>query len=189
MPFGLGDQTGRASSEGSGHGDKLLPTERSAGEASSEGDSRHAGSLRKVIDGGSRGIHDTTNRRRHVGRRWVERLHVDHNTPHTEHSREIVTTQPGGVVYVGGILRHMARNDREAGPATAALAAAIREVQGARDVSTAELSRRSSVPYSTLRKIRSGDQPIDWEELTKIAKALEIRISELAARTESGAPR
>ena len=82
------------------------------------------------------------------------------------------------------ILRIVGRNDRVAGPATAALAAAVREIQGAKNLSTAELARRSTIPYGTLRKIRSGTQPIDWEELAKLGKALETSLSELAARAE-----
>lgn len=78
----------------------------------------------------------------------------------------------------------MGQNDRKAGAATKALASAIREAQGRRDMSTAELSRRSSVPLSTLRKIRTGEQPIDMEELGKIAAAVGVGASSLVARAE-----
>lgn len=78
----------------------------------------------------------------------------------------------------------MGSNDRSTGDRTAALAAAIREAQGRQDMTDAELSRRSGVPYSTLRKIRKGGQPIDYEELSKIAQALNVRASDLALRAE-----
>ena len=80
---------------------------------------------------------------------------------------------------------HMGTNDRAAGEQTGALAAAIREAQGRVNMSGAELSRKSGVPYSTLRKIREGNQPIDFEELNKIAKALDVKASALAFRAES----
>ena len=78
----------------------------------------------------------------------------------------------------------MGQNERTAAVATKALSAAIREAQGNADMSTAELARTSKVPYSTLRKIRKGDQAIDWEEARKLASALGIRMSDLAARAE-----
>lgn len=71
------------------------------------------------------------------------------------------------------------------GKATRALARAIREAEGAADISTAELARRSSIPYSTLRKIRQGVQTIDYEEIAKIATALGLSAAELAAQAEA----
>ena len=81
-------------------------------------------------------------------------------------------------------MSRMGQNERLAAEATAALAEAIREAQGRRDISIAELSRRSEIPYSSLRKIRSGNQAIGWEELVKIARALSVSASSLAARAE-----
>lgn len=78
----------------------------------------------------------------------------------------------------------MGQNGRPVSKATAALAASIREAEGAADVSTAELSRRASIPYSTMRKIRSGGQSIDYEQLRRIAIALGVPAAKLAARAE-----
>ena len=78
----------------------------------------------------------------------------------------------------------MGQNGRLVSKATRALAEAIREAQGAADVSTAALSRRSEIPYSTLRKIRLGGQPIDYEELRHIADGLRVSAAEIARRTE-----
>lgn len=85
----------------------------------------------------------------------------------------------------------MGQNERTVSEATAALAAAIREAQGLRNLDTKKLSARSGVPYSTLRKIRSGNQPIDFEELSKIARGLAVSPSALAERAEEllGGPR
>lgn len=51
-------------------------------------------------------------------------------------------------------------------------------------MTTAALSRTSGVPYTTLRKIRTGKQPIDYEELRKISRALGVSASSIAARAE-----
>lgn len=79
----------------------------------------------------------------------------------------------------------MGQNGRPVTRATKALAAAIREAEGAADLSTAELARRSGVPYSTLRKIRQGLVPIDYEELRKIADGLKVSAWQLGARAEA----
>lgn len=76
------------------------------------------------------------------------------------------------------------RNGRSADAATRALAAAIREAQGAANVKGAELARMADIPYSTFRKIRTGSRAIDWEELRRIAAALKIPVSRIAARAE-----
>jgi ribosome-binding protein aMBF1 (putative translation factor) len=78
----------------------------------------------------------------------------------------------------------MGQNDRTVSRATSALAASIREAQGKANMSTAALARASGVPYSTLRKIRKGDQTIDWEEVSKLATAMRVRSSVIAARAE-----
>lgn len=78
----------------------------------------------------------------------------------------------------------MGRNGRVQGAATSALARAIREAQGSLDVSTAELSRRSGIPESTLRKLRRGDISIDYEQMRSIAQALRVSIATIAARAE-----
>lgn len=82
-------------------------------------------------------------------------------------------------------MSYMGQNGRPVTRATRALAAAIREAEGAADVSTAELSRRSAIPYSTLRKIRAGTQPIDYEELRKIANGLRVSVASIATRAEA----
>lgn len=81
-------------------------------------------------------------------------------------------------------MSYMGQNRRLASKATKALAEAIREAQGAVNVSTAELSRRSEIPYSTLRKIRLGGQPIDYEELRRIAGGLRLPVADIARRAE-----
>lgn len=79
---------------------------------------------------------------------------------------------------------HVGSNDRKADRATAALAEAICEAQGRRKMTTAALSRSSGVAYTTLRKIRTGEQPIDYEELRKITQALGVSPSSVVARAE-----
>ena len=78
----------------------------------------------------------------------------------------------------------MGQNGRAVSEATKALAQAIREAQGSADMSTAELSRAAGIPYSTLRKIRAGNQTISYEEMRLIADALGKSVSEMAARAE-----
>lgn len=85
-------------------------------------------------------------------------------------------------------MSRVGQSKRAVSKATKALAAAIREAEGAADISTAELSRRSGVPYSTLRKIRAGAQPIDYEELCRIAVGLGVQAATLAARAEQIEP-
>lgn len=80
---------------------------------------------------------------------------------------------------------YMGQNARPVSKATRALAEAIREAQGAKNMSTAELARRSKIPYSTLRKIRAGTQTIDYEELRQIADALRGSAAVIAARAEA----
>lgn len=81
-------------------------------------------------------------------------------------------------------MSYMGQNGRPVSKATKALAEAIREAQGAANVSTAELGRRSGIPYSTLRKIRRGDQTIDYEEFRHIADGLKQSVAEIARRAE-----
>lgn len=92
------------------------------------------------------------------------------------------------LLHMAAMLCHMGQNERRTSRATQALAAAIREAQGGADMTTAELARISGVPYSTLRKIRSGDRAIDWEELALLARALGVRASTIAARAEAIEP-
>lgn len=51
-------------------------------------------------------------------------------------------------------------------------------------MTTAALSRSSGVAYTTLRKIRTGEQPIDYEELRKITQALGVSPSSVVTRAE-----
>ena len=81
-------------------------------------------------------------------------------------------------------MSYMGQNGRPVSKATKALAAAIREAQGAANMNTAKLSRESEVPYSTLRKIRSGDQPIDYDELRHIADGLHVSVAQITRRAE-----
>jgi transcriptional regulator with XRE-family HTH domain len=52
-------------------------------------------------------------------------------------------------------------------------------------MSTAALSRTSGVPYTTLRKIRTGRRAIDYEELRKLSRALGVSASSITARAEA----
>ena len=85
---------------------------------------------------------------------------------------------------MGAIVFCMGRNKRPISESTKALAAAIREKQGVRDMSTAELARSSGIPYSTLRKIRAGLVTISFEEMRLVSRGLRISVAELAARAE-----
>lgn len=78
----------------------------------------------------------------------------------------------------------MGQNRREPSAPTRALASAVREIQGRADLSDAEFSRRSGIPYSSLRKIRRGEMAIDYEQMVMLARALSVSVSTLAQRAE-----
>lgn len=78
----------------------------------------------------------------------------------------------------------MGQNKRSPSDATVALAAAIREAQGRANVSGAEFARRSGIPYSSLRKIREGKMTVDYEQLRKIARSLNVSVATITDRAE-----
>ncbi|SCQ46817.1 Hypothetical protein PFR_JS7-1_1867 [Propionibacterium freudenreichii] len=84
----------------------------------------------------------------------------------------------------GANVSRMGRNARPVSKATKALAEAIREAQGAANLSGAELARRAGIPYSSFRKIREGEVTISWEQIRMIVAALGIDATDLVTRAE-----
>lgn len=78
----------------------------------------------------------------------------------------------------------MGQNERAARAATQHLAQAIREAQGAANLSATATAERSGIPYSTYRKVREAKTAIDYEQMTALARAFGIRVSDLTGRAE-----
>lgn len=65
-----------------------------------------------------------------------------------------------------------------------ALSIAIKRAMATRDLKTPGLASASTIPYGTLRKILELNTVADYEQLRKIAIALNIPLSEIVADAE-----
>lgn len=83
----------------------------------------------------------------------------------------------------------MGTNGRKIGPYSEALKRAIESYEAEIGIKTPELSKRSGIPLSTLRKILTMKSVADFEQTQLIATALGIRASQLMARAEDIADR
>lgn len=79
----------------------------------------------------------------------------------------------------------MAQNAREHTPLSVAVAATVRAERAALGLTREEVSARSGVPVSTLRRIETQERVATVSQLGGVARALGLRLSDLLLRAES----
>lgn len=84
----------------------------------------------------------------------------------------------------GSNVSHMATGSKKPTVESKALSIAIKRAMATRDLKTPGLAIASTIPYGTLRKILELNTVADYEQLRKIAIALNIPLSEIVADAE-----
>lgn len=84
----------------------------------------------------------------------------------------------------GSNVSHMATGSKKPTVESKALSIAIKRAMATRDLKTPGLASASTIPYGTLRKILELNTVADYEQLRKIAIALNIPLSEIVEDAE-----
>jgi len=87
-------------------------------------------------------------------------------------------------VLFGSNVSHMATGSKKPTVESKALSIAIKRAMATRDLKTPGLASASTIPYGTLRKILELNTVADYEQLRKIAVALNIPLSEIVEDAE-----
>ncbi|WP_236036949.1 hypothetical protein [Bifidobacterium simiiventris] len=87
-------------------------------------------------------------------------------------------------VLFGCNMSHMATGKKKPTVESKALSIAIRRAMATREMKTPGLAEASSIPYGTMRKILELNTVADYEQLRRIAIALNIPLSEIVADAE-----
>lgn len=84
----------------------------------------------------------------------------------------------------GSNVSHMATGSKKPTIESKALSIAIKRAMATRELKTPGLAEASTIPYGTLRKILELNTVADYEQLRKIAIALNTPLSEIVADAE-----
>lgn len=84
----------------------------------------------------------------------------------------------------GCTMSHMATGKKQPTVESKALSIAIRRAMATREMKTPGLAEASAIPYGTMRKILELNTVADYEQLRRIAMALNIPLSEIVADAE-----